>query len=182
MPSLEATSWSTRAWAREPWPAAPRTRASLSAGTRPVAEIRSATSSASALIGGGVPPRRAPPGGAALSGVMPGVRRCGGRSVSIYPSFEVSAGRLRHLTRSASTIPLSAPISPTVREVLRSPLARVWLPVLAAAGAVAALDRRSDAGDLAYFVHQGERLLSAGWADTFADPTLQSGPLQLVVT
>ena len=63
--------------------------------------------------------------------------------------------------RSASTIPLSAPISPTVREVLRSPLARVWLPVLAAAGAVAALDRRSDAGDLAYFVHQGERLLSA---------------------
>jgi len=69
-----------------------------------------------------------------------------------------------------------------VREVLRSPLARVWLPVLAAAGAVAALDRRSDAGDLAYFVHQGERLLSAGWADTFADPTLQSGPLQLVVT
>jgi hypothetical protein len=68
-----------------------------------------------------------------------------------------------------------------VRDVLRSPLARVWLPVLAAAGAVATLDRNSDAGDLLYFVHQGERLLSARWADTFADPTLQSGPLQLVL-
>jgi hypothetical protein len=84
--------------------------------------------------------------------------------------------------RSVSTIPLSAPISPSVRDVLRSPLARVWLPVLAAAGAVAALDRRSDAGDLRYFVQQGERLLSVRWADTFADPTLQSGPLQLVLT
>src|SRR5439155_710166 len=134
MPSLEATSWSTRAWAREPGPAAPRTSASLSAGTRPVAEIRSATSSASALIGGGVPPRRAPPGGAAASGGgPPGVRSCGGRSLSIYPSFEVSAGRSRHLMRSASTIPLSEPISPTVRDAFRSPLACVWLPVLAAA-------------------------------------------------
>jgi hypothetical protein len=68
-----------------------------------------------------------------------------------------------------------------VRDVLRSPLTRVWLPVLAAAGVAAALDRRSDAGDLLYFVHQGERLLSARWADTFSDPTLQSGPLQLVL-
>jgi hypothetical protein len=54
--------------------------------------------------------------------------------------------------------------------------------VLAAAAGVATLDRRADSGDLVYFVHQGERLLSGGWADTFADPTLQSGPLQLVVT
>ena len=84
--------------------------------------------------------------------------------------------------RSASTIPLSAPISPTVRDALRSPLARVWLPVLALAGTVAALDRRSDAGDLLYFVHQGERMLSARWVDTFSDPTLQSGPLQLLLT
>jgi len=83
--------------------------------------------------------------------------------------------------RSASTITLSAPISPTVRDALRSPLARVWLPVLALAGAVAALDRRSDAGDLVYFVHQGERMLSGRWAGTFSDPTLQSGPLQLLV-
>ena len=85
------------------------------------------------------------------------------------------------MTQTGSTIPLSEPISPTVRDVLRSPLARVWLPVLAAAGAVATLDRHSDPGDLLYFVHQGERLLSARWAETFADPTLQSGPLQLVL-
>src|SRR5207247_5080764 len=48
--------------------------------------------------------------------------------------------------------------------------------------AVAALERRADAWHLLCFVHQGERLLSARGADTFADPTLQSGPLQLVVT
>jgi hypothetical protein len=54
--------------------------------------------------------------------------------------------------------------------------------VLALAGVVAALDRRTDAGDLVYFVHQGERMLSARWVDTFADPTLQSGPLQLLLT
>ena len=69
-----------------------------------------------------------------------------------------------------------------MRDFLRLPLVRVWLPVLAAAGVSAAVDRRSDAGDLVYFVHQGERMLSARWADTFADPTLQSGPLQLLVT
>jgi hypothetical protein len=68
-----------------------------------------------------------------------------------------------------------------MRDVLRSPLARVWVPVLAAAAVVAYLDRGTDPGDLLYFVHQGERLLSGDWANTFADPTLQSGPLQLVV-
>src|SRR5580765_179514 len=73
-------------------PAALRTPASLSAGTRPVAAIRSATSSASALIGGGGPPIPLPPGGVTAPGSVPGVRSWGGRSVSIYPSFEVSAG------------------------------------------------------------------------------------------
>src|SRR5580765_4453441 len=73
-------------------PAALRTPASLSAGTSPVAAIRSATSSASALIGGGGPPIPAPPSGVAAPGSVPGVRSLGGRSVSIYPSFEVSAG------------------------------------------------------------------------------------------
>src|SRR6185312_6937073 len=72
-------------------PAALRTPASLAAGTRPVAAIRSATSSASALIGGGGPPIPLPPGGVAAPGSVPGVRSLG-RSVSIYPSFEVSAG------------------------------------------------------------------------------------------
>jgi hypothetical protein len=68
-----------------------------------------------------------------------------------------------------------------MREILRSPLLRVWLPVLGAAAAVASLDRATDPGDLIYFVHRGEVLLSSGWADTFADPVLQSGPLQLVL-
>jgi hypothetical protein len=68
-----------------------------------------------------------------------------------------------------------------MRDFLRSPLARVWVPVLAAGAVVAYLDRGTDPGDLLYFVHRGEQLLSGDWANTFADPTLQSGPLQLVV-
>jgi hypothetical protein len=82
---------------------------------------------------------------------------------------------------TTSTSPLRTPISPVMRDVLRSPLARVWAPVLAAAAGVAYLDRGTDPGDLVYFVHRGEQLLSGGWANTFADPMLQSGPLQLVV-
>src|SRR5438552_2745938 len=68
-----------------------------------------------------------------------------------------------------------------MRDLLRSPLARVWVPVLTSAAAVAYVDRGTDPGDLVYFVHKGEHLLSSGWASTFADPMLQSGPLQLVV-
>jgi hypothetical protein len=68
-----------------------------------------------------------------------------------------------------------------MRDFLRSPLARVWIPVLAVAAGRAYLDRGTDPGDLVYFVHRGEQLLSADWAKTFADPMLQSGPLQLVV-
>jgi hypothetical protein len=68
-----------------------------------------------------------------------------------------------------------------MRDFLRSRLARVWLPGLGAAAVMASLDRGTDPGDLLYFVHKGEQLLSAGWADTFADPRLQSGPLQLLV-
>src|SRR5438094_4688864 len=68
-----------------------------------------------------------------------------------------------------------------MRELLRSPLARVWVPVLTLAAGVAFVDRGSDPGDLVYFIHRGEHLLSSGWASTFADPMLQSGPLQLVV-
>jgi hypothetical protein len=68
-----------------------------------------------------------------------------------------------------------------MRDLLRSPLARVWVPVLGPAAGLAYLDRGTDAGDLVYFVHKGEQLLSGGWADTFADPKLQSGPLQLAI-
>lgn len=68
-----------------------------------------------------------------------------------------------------------------MRDLLRSPLARVWVPVLSCAAVGAYLDRGTDPGDLVYFVDRGERLLSDGWASTFADPMLQSGPLQLAV-
>jgi hypothetical protein len=68
-----------------------------------------------------------------------------------------------------------------MRDFLRSGVIRVWLPVLGAAAVVASLDRGTDPGDLVYFVHRGEALLSAAWADTFSDPMLQSGPLQLLV-
>ena len=68
-----------------------------------------------------------------------------------------------------------------MRDVLRSPLARVWVPVLTSAAVVAAFDRGTDPGDLVYFVHRGEHLLSGDWATTFADPMLQSGPVQLIV-
>src|SRR5438067_4602114 len=68
-----------------------------------------------------------------------------------------------------------------MRELLRSPLARLWVPVLTLATGVAYVDRGTDPGDLVYFVHRGEHLLSSGWASTFADPMLQSGPFQLVV-
>src|SRR6478609_4792412 len=68
-----------------------------------------------------------------------------------------------------------------MRDFLRSSVARVWVPVLALAAGRAYLDRGTDPGDLIYFVHKGEHLLSGGWANTFSDPMLQSGPLQLVV-
>jgi hypothetical protein len=68
-----------------------------------------------------------------------------------------------------------------MKDFLRSPLARVWVPVLGLTAVRAWLDRGTDAGDLVYFVHRGEQLLSGGWTNTFADPMLQSGPLQLAV-
>jgi hypothetical protein len=55
-----------------------------------------------------------------------------------------------------------------------------WLLPLAAAAAAAALGTR-DPADLPYFAHAARTLLSADWADTFADPSLQVGPLQLLV-
>lgn len=67
-----------------------------------------------------------------------------------------------------------------MRDFSHSRLARVWLPVLGAAVVAAYLDRGTDPGDLIYFVHKGQLLLSHGWADTFADSRLQSGPLQLL--
>jgi hypothetical protein len=68
-----------------------------------------------------------------------------------------------------------------MRDFLRSPLARVWVPVLGLTAVVAYLDRGADTGDLIYFVHRGEELLSPAWADTFSDESLQAGPLLLAI-
>ena len=56
-----------------------------------------------------------------------------------------------------------------------------WLPALVGAGLVATLDRHGDAGDVIFFAHAGEALWGSGWVDVYADPVLQSGPLQLAV-
>jgi hypothetical protein len=55
-----------------------------------------------------------------------------------------------------------------------------WLVPLGAAAFVAALGTR-DPADLPYFAHAARTLLSGNWAHTFADPSLQVGPLQLLV-
>jgi len=55
-----------------------------------------------------------------------------------------------------------------------------WLVPLGASALVAAFGTR-DPADLPYFAHAARTLLSGRWADTFADPSLQVGPLQLVV-
>jgi hypothetical protein len=49
------------------------------------------------------------------------------------------------------------------------------------AAAIALAVPPGDTGDLAYFVHASERLFSGDWASTYDDPSLQVGPLQLLV-
>ena len=82
-----------------------------------------------------------PPGVVAAPGSVPEVRRFGGRSMSMYPSFEVSAESPHGLIPALSTSPSRGTISPWMRDFLRSPLARVWVPVLAPAAGLAYLDR-----------------------------------------
>jgi hypothetical protein len=55
-----------------------------------------------------------------------------------------------------------------------------WALPLGAAALVAAFGTR-DPADLPYFVDASQTLFSAAWADTFADPSLQVGPLLLFV-
>src|SRR6266508_648512 len=55
-----------------------------------------------------------------------------------------------------------------------------WLVPLGASALVAAFGTR-DPADLPYFAHAARTLFSSRWADTFADPSLQGGPLQLVL-
>ncbi|HYZ19939.1 MAG TPA: hypothetical protein VE615_10360 [Gaiellaceae bacterium] len=57
----------------------------------------------------------------------------------------------------------------------------VWLLPVLAASAIALVVSPGDTGDLAYFVHGAERLFSGDWASTYADPSLQVGPLQLLL-
>jgi hypothetical protein len=52
---------------------------------------------------------------------------------------------------------------------------------LLAAAAVALIVHPGDTGDLSYFVHTAERLASSDWANTFTDPSVQVGPLQLLL-
>lgn len=47
--------------------------------------------------------------------------------------------------------------------------------------AIALLVHPGDTGDLPFFVHTAEKLLSADWASVFADPNVQVGPLQLLL-
>jgi hypothetical protein len=55
-----------------------------------------------------------------------------------------------------------------------------WLVPLGASGLVGAFGTR-DPADLPYFAHAARTLFSSRWADTFADPSLQVGPLQLIL-
>jgi hypothetical protein len=55
-----------------------------------------------------------------------------------------------------------------------------WLVPIGASALVAAFGTR-DPADLPYFAHAARTLFSSRWADTFADPSLQVGPLQLVL-
>jgi len=53
--------------------------------------------------------------------------------------------------------------------------------VLAATVASASLAIGADTGDLPFFVHSADDLFTGAWADAYADPDLQIGPLQLVL-
>ena len=59
---------------------------------------------------------------------------------------------------------------------------RADLPLGRGAGAaagVALTDTRTGGGDVSFFLGAGSTLLSGDWAQTYADPAVQSGPLQL---
>jgi hypothetical protein len=57
----------------------------------------------------------------------------------------------------------------------------LWFVPVLAASAIALAATPGDTGDLSYFVHASERFFSASWADAYADPDLQIGPLQLAL-
>jgi hypothetical protein len=53
--------------------------------------------------------------------------------------------------------------------------------VLGPVAAVALLVQPGDTGDLPFFVHVSQRLFSAHWSSVFADPSVQVGPLELLL-
>ena len=53
--------------------------------------------------------------------------------------------------------------------------------VLALAAGIALLFEPADTGDLPFFVHTSEKLFSADWANVFANPDVQAGPLKLLL-
>ncbi len=52
--------------------------------------------------------------------------------------------------------------------------------VLALAAGIALLVKPADTGDLPFFVHTSQKLFSADWANLYANPDVQVGPLQLL--
>src|SRR5688500_16899580 len=56
-----------------------------------------------------------------------------------------------------------------------------WVPVFAVTVGTAALTLGADTGDLPFFVHAADDLFSRAWADAYANPDLQIGPLQLLL-
>jgi hypothetical protein len=64
---------------------------------------------------------------------------------------------------------------------VRASSAASLLSATAAAAAVGLAVPPGDTGDLEYFVHAAERMLSGSWPETYASSTLQVGPLQLLL-
>src|SRR4029453_18159240 len=105
-----------------------------------------------------------PRGGRGSRGALrPSSSRCG-------HSASQGAGWARRLKRPGGRADLSP---------VKGRLA-VWLLPVLAASAIALAVPLGDTGDLAYFVDASKPLFSSGWADTYADPSLQVGPLQLL--
>jgi hypothetical protein len=71
-----------------------------------------------------------------------------------------------------------------IRERVGAVARRPWdlavsTGVLAAAAVLGATGDAGDTIDTAYFLHASQTLLSGRWLETFADPGLQAGPLQI---
>jgi hypothetical protein len=69
-----------------------------------------------------------------------------------------------------------------VTQSLLSLSLRLWLvPVFAVTVGTAALTVGADTGDLTFFLYAADDLFSHAWADAYARPDLQIGPLQLLL-